>query len=132
MPPSEEFGCQCELLYEFGINDINSIPNSSKLRDDFDRIMQDALNKLKLEFLEVNVRRLEFRKEVSELDHKLETNKNVDMGSLRRIFFVKEPVKVKNEQLNELLNRMRQQNSRVEQYILERENRVDIQTQQTN
>ena len=103
MPPSEEFGCQCELLYEFGINDINSIPNSSKLRDDFDRIMQDALNKLKLEFLEVNVRRLEFRKEVSELDHKLETNKNVDMGSLRRIFFVKEPVKVKNEQLNTLL-----------------------------
>ena len=63
------------------------------------------MKKLENEQLEVDIRRIEMRNKTLELDNSLENNKSLKMGkTFKNVFFTKEPIKVKNEELNKLLN----------------------------
>ncbi len=95
--------CQCDLLYDLGVDGLANGPNSTKLRQDFDTLVYEQMKKLENERLEVDIRRIELRNKIQELDKSLENSKNVKT-SYKNVFFTKEPVKVKNEQLNKLLN----------------------------
>jgi len=97
--------CQCDLLYDLGVNGLSSGPNSSKLRQDFDTLVYEQMKKLENEQLEVDIRRIELRNKTLELDNSLENNKSLKMGkTFKNVFFTKEPIKIKNEELNKLLN----------------------------
>jgi len=91
------------LLYDLGVDGLANGPNSSKLRKDFEALMYEQMKKLENERLEIDIRRLELRNKTQELDKSLENNKSVKT-SYKDMFFSKEPIKIKNEQLNKLLN----------------------------
>ncbi len=102
---SRTINCQCDLLYDLGVEGLKNGPNSSKLRQDFDELMKEQMKKIENERLEIDIRRIEFRNTVAEFDASLENNKSISMGrAFKNVFFLKEPIKVKNEQLNKLLS----------------------------
>ena len=97
--------CQCDLLYDLGVEGLSNGPNASKLLFDFDTLMNEQMKKIENERLEIDIRRIEFRNKIQDVDKNLEMNRNVGMGNaFKSVFFVSEPTKIKNEQLNKLLN----------------------------
>ena len=91
-------------MYDLGVDGLNNGPNATKLRQDFDTIMNEQMKKVENERLEIDIRRIEFRNKIVQLEQELEANKSVSMGNaFKNVFFLKEPVKVKSDQLNKLL-----------------------------
>ena len=95
--------CQCDLLYDLGVDGLSSGPNSSKLRLDFDKLVNEQSKKIENERLEIDVRRIEIRNLIQEVDKSSDVKKGVDLDK-KSAFFVTEPTKIKNEQLNKLTN----------------------------
>lgn len=111
-----EASTECNLLYELGFDGISNGPSSNQLRDDFFAIMSEKMKKLKLELLEIDLRRQELNKSALEVDAELDLQEAASNGRrgsrtntnknwfTNMIAFKREPVQIKNEKVNRVLS----------------------------
>lgn len=94
----------CNLLYELGTDGIFNGPSSNRLKDDFFNIMNEYMKKLKSEMLEVDLRREELLKNVTEADNNATDSKQSKGNWLTNVLKTKkeQPVQIKSEQLNKV------------------------------